>query len=57
MTFFNISASSLASKWHGESEKLVRALFTIAREKAPSLSSLTKSMRYWVHARMTTVVL
>jgi SpoVK/Ycf46/Vps4 family AAA+-type ATPase len=36
-TFFNISASVLVSKWSGESEKLVRALFDIAREKQPSV--------------------
>lgn len=36
-TFFNISASSLTSKYLGESEKLVRALFEMAFEKQPSV--------------------
>ncbi|KAK0411638.1 hypothetical protein QR680_005762 [Steinernema hermaphroditum] len=36
-TFFNISASSLTSKWVGEGVKLVRALFAIARLKLPSI--------------------
>ncbi|CAB3398172.1 unnamed protein product [Caenorhabditis bovis] len=36
-TFFNISASSLTSKWVGEGEKLVRALFAVARVKLPSV--------------------
>ena len=36
-TFFNISASSLTSKYIGESEKTVRSLFKIAYEKSPSI--------------------
>lgn len=36
-TFFAISASSLTSKFLGESEKLVRALFTLAKALAPSI--------------------
>ncbi|GAB7361383.1 hypothetical protein MBLNU230_g1438t1 [Neophaeotheca triangularis] len=35
--FFAISASSLTSKYLGESEKLVRALFAIAKALAPSI--------------------
>ncbi|XP_060943105.1 spastin [Limanda limanda] len=36
-TFFNISAATLTSKYVGEGEKLVRALFAVARELQPSV--------------------
>ncbi|KAK4418742.1 Fidgetin-like protein 1 [Sesamum alatum] len=36
-TFFNVSASSLTSKWVGEGEKLVRTLFQVAISRQPSV--------------------
>lgn len=36
-TFFAVSSSDLVSKWQGESERLVRSLFEMARENRPAI--------------------
>jgi SpoVK/Ycf46/Vps4 family AAA+-type ATPase len=35
--FFSVSASALTSKWHGESEKVLRTLFEVAHQASPSI--------------------
>ena len=38
VTFMNVSAADLISKWLGETEKLVRAMWSVARQHAPCVS-------------------
>ena len=53
-TFINISASVLTSKWFGDSNKLVAALFSLAKKAQPAIifldeidSFLKESQRYY----------
>lgn len=56
-TFFNISAASLTSRWHGDAEKLVRALFRVAARAQPAIIFVGAWQRLLATAVVVLVVL
>ena len=48
---FSITASCLTSKFLGEGEKLVKTLFEMARERAPSIIFIGKYIILWFNTR------
>ncbi len=43
VAFFSLRASTLASKWRGDSEKLVSVVFALARHNAPAVVFLDEA--------------
>ena len=54
---FSITASCLTSKFLGEGEKLVKTLFEMARERAPSIIFIGQYIILWLNTRHLTVML
>ncbi|KAI8840237.1 ATPase [Chytridium lagenaria] len=49
-TFINLHMSTLTEKWFGESQKLVKAVFSLAQKLNPPSSSLMKSIHFFANA-------
>ena len=50
--FINISISSITSKWFGEGEKYVKAIFSLAIKISPSVIFVDELTICWVEGRV-----